>query len=176
MGVKKVRGPERTAWTEIYLLEVFRGLANTLRHILRVPAFTVQYPEETYKNPGWEGSPPGYHGEHRLLLDDQGRVKCVACFMCQTACPAQCIEIEAQEVDWPDRDKAPKSFKIDMLRCIYCGYCEEACPKDAIELTTKYFTVSRTREGKIYEMDNLLQNAPDALSWNRPQGLKAGKP
>jgi NADH-quinone oxidoreductase subunit I len=60
-----------------------------------------------------------------------------------------------------------------MLRCIYCGECEEACPKDAIELTTQYFTVSRTREAKIYGLQRLLENAPDALSWNRPEGLKA---
>ncbi|MHC4780557.1 MAG: NuoI/complex I 23 kDa subunit family protein [Planctomycetota bacterium] len=175
MGVRKVGPPERDAMTQIYLVEIFRGLANTLRHILKVPAFTVQYPEEKYKNPGWEGSPPGYHGEHRLLKDEKGNPKCVACFMCATACPAQCIEIEAEEVDWPGRDKAPKTFQIDMLRCIYCGICEDSCPKDAIELTTQYFTVARTRQEKIWDMEKLLDNAPDALSYNRPKGLQAGK-
>jgi NADH-quinone oxidoreductase subunit I len=168
MGTRKVQGPERNAYTESYLFEVFKGLANTLRHLFTVPAFTVQYPEQKHKVRGYDGSAPGYHGEHRLLKDDKDRVKCVACYMCQTVCPAQAIEIEAHEVDWEDRNKAPKSFQIDMLRCIYCGLCEEACPKDAIELTTQYFTVARTREEKIYDMKRLLENAPDALSWNRP--------
>ncbi len=176
MGVKKTKGPKRSAWTEVYLPEIFRGMWNTLRHIFFVKPFTVQYPEEKLKVPGFEASPPGYHGEHRLLLDEEGRPKCVACFMCQTVCPPQCIEIEAMEVDWPDRDKAPKSFKIDMLRCIYCGLCEEACPKDAIELTNQYFTISRTREDKIYDLERLTHNAPDALSYNRPEGLKPEKP
>jgi NADH-quinone oxidoreductase subunit I len=78
-------------------------------------------------------------------------------------------------VDWPGRDKAPKTFTIDMLRCIYCGICEDSCPKDAIELTTQYWTVARTRGEKIWDKEKLLNNAPDALSFNRPKGLQAGK-
>ena len=174
MATRKVKGPERNAWTEIYLFEVFRGLANTLRHIFAVPVFTVQYPEQKHKIRGFDGSAPGYHGEHRLLKDEEGHPKCVACFMCQTACPSEAIEIEAEEVDWKGRTKAPRTFRIDMLRCIYCGLCEEACPKDAIELTTQYFTVARSREAKIYDMQRLLENAPQALSYNRPGGPGAG--
>jgi ferredoxin len=76
-----------------------------------------------------------YRGVHRLNKDEEGRVKCVACFMCSTACPARCIHIEADEAPWDDREKYPAKFDIDELRCIYCGMCEEACPVDAIELT-----------------------------------------
>ena len=101
---------------------------------------------------------PGFRGEHRLKVDDLGREKCVACLMCQTGCPAGCIDIVAEEAPWEDRDKRPRSFQIDMLRCIYCGMCEEACPCDAIELTEKLYTVSTSRAEMIYDKEKLLSN------------------
>lgn len=151
------RHPHESLWYLSYIPEILRGMWLTLKHALFVPRFTVKYPEETYKCPGFEGSPPGYHGEHALKRNEDGSIRCVACFMCQTVCPAQCIEIEAEEA--PNGEKVPVRFEIDMLRCIYCGFCEEACPKDAIMLTTKYYQVARTRAEKIYDKEKLLQNA-----------------
>ena len=93
---------------------------------------------------------------HRLNRDEQGRVKCVACFLCATACPAHCIDIVAAESPWPDRQKYPQSFTIDELRCIYCGMCEEACPVDAIELTSLYDLSGKSREEMIFDKEKLL--------------------
>ncbi len=93
---------------------------------------------------------------HRLNKDAQGRVKCVACFLCATACPAHCIDIVAAESPWPDREKYPESFVIDELRCIYCGMCEEACPVDAIELTSLYNLTGRSREEMVFDKEKLL--------------------
>ena len=64
---------------------------------------TVQSPEERHEIP----DPLIYRGVHRLNRDDEGRVKCVACFLCATACPAHCIDIVAAESPWPDREKYP---------------------------------------------------------------------
>jgi NADH-quinone oxidoreductase subunit I len=137
-----------------YLPAVLKGLGNTFLHLIKVRGhrtFTTQYPEE--KLPlRW------FRGEHRLKKDAEGREKCVACFMCQTVCPARCIHIVAEEAPWPDRDKRPRIFQIDMLRCIYCGMCEEACPCDAIELTGKLYTVSTSRTAMIYDKEKLLSN------------------
>ena len=61
-----------------------------------------------------------YRGVHRLTKHDDGTEKCVACFMCATACPAECIFIEAEErFDGVD-EKRPKEFKIDLLECVFC--------------------------------------------------------
>jgi NADH-quinone oxidoreductase subunit I len=92
-----------------------------------------------------------------LKMDAQGRPKCVACFMCATACPAECISIVAQPAPWPDRDKVPAKFEIDLLKCIYCGMCEEACPCDAIELTQKFTQVSTSRAEKVHGIERLLR-------------------
>ena len=97
-----------------------------------------------------------YRGVHRLNRDAQGRVKCVACFLCATACPAHCIDIVAAESPWPDREKYPQSFTIDELRCIFCGMCEEACPVDAIELTSLYDLSGKSREEMIFDKEKLL--------------------
>lgn len=139
----------------VYLPAVIKGLGNTFLHLIKAKGhrtFTVQYPEEK------RFVRPGFRGEHRLNRDEQGREKCVACFMCSTACPANCIRIVAEEAPWPDRDKRPKVFEIDMLRCIYCGMCEEACPCDAIVLTEKPYQVATSRSEMIYDKERLLDN------------------
>jgi len=96
---------------------------------------------------------------HRLNRDEKGRVKCVACMLCATACPANCIAIEAAAAppDWPDRDKFPAEFVLDELRCIYCGMCEEACPVDAMELTHIYDMTSETRAAMVFDKNALLE-------------------
>lgn len=138
-----------------YVPAVLKGMVRTFRHLFKIggyKTFTLRYPEE--KLPVRKG----YRGEHRLIKDELGREKCVACFMCQTVCPAHCIRIIAEEAPWDDRDKRPEVFEIDMLRCIYCGMCEEACPCDAIELTETYNVVSTSRAEKVYDKERLLSN------------------
>ena len=132
------------------------GLGVTARHIAGVAfgnkAITVQYPEEQHV------PSPNYRGVHRLNKDEQGRVKCVACMLCATACPAHCIDIVGATAPdtWPDREKYPESFVIDELRCIYCGMCEEACPVEAIELTGLYDLTGLSREQMIFDKTKLL--------------------
>jgi NADH-quinone oxidoreductase subunit I len=132
-----------------YLIPAVGGLLKTA-HRFFARKVTVSYPEETHL------PRKGYRGEHRLKTDELGRMKCVACFMCQTACPAECIEIVAAPSPWADRDKIPQTFNIDLLKCIYCGMCEEACPCDAIELTPQYNIVSTSRQEKVYDIHKLL--------------------
>lgn len=134
-----------------YLPEIFRGMLTTLRHAWQRRR-TVQYPEQRV-----ELRVENYRGLHRLNRDPQGRVACVACFMCSTACPANCISIEAGEAPWPDREKYPVRFEIDELRCIYCGMCEYACPVDAIELTPEYEAVGQTRADMVFDIKKLLE-------------------
>ena len=103
--------------------------------------------------------PLHYRGVHRLNRDEQGRVKCVACMLCATACPAQLHRTSKRPPappDWPDRDKFPATFVLDELRCIYCGMCEEACPVDAIELTHIYDLTGETRDEMLFDKEKLL--------------------
>ena len=152
--VKWVTTPKIGLFEQLYVPAIFQGLQTTVRHATKAlfggGAITQQYPEVEPKLPA------NYRGVHRLNRDEQGRVKCVACYMCSTACPAHCIDIVAAPSPWPDREKYPETFVIDELRCIYCGMCEQACPVDAIELTTLYDLTGMTREEMMFDKEKLL--------------------
>jgi NADH-quinone oxidoreductase subunit I len=154
--LKRVTPPKLTPLEKSYLPQILGGLAVTGRHIVKAVLgtgkITVQYPEEQHV------PSPNYRGVHRLNKDEQGRVKCVACMLCATACPAHCIDIVGATApeDWTDREKYCESFVIDELRCIYCGMCEEACPVEAIELTGFYDLTGLSREQMIFDKTKLL--------------------
>jgi NADH-quinone oxidoreductase subunit I len=149
--VKWVSEPRMGLRELLYLPAIFQGLTTTVGHMFSKKV-TEQYPEQE------PNLPPNYRGVHRLNRDEEGRVKCVACYMCSTACPAHCIDIVAAPAppDWTDREKYPELFVIDELRCIYCGMCEEACPCDAIELTSLYDLTGLSREEMMFDKEKLL--------------------
>jgi NADH-quinone oxidoreductase subunit I len=147
--VKWSTEPKLGVFDHLFLPAITGGMATTIKHMF-MPKVTEQYPETK------PDLPANYRGVHRLNRDEQNRVKCVACYMCATACPAHCIDIVAAPSPWPDREKYPEMFAIDELRCIYCGMCEEACPVDAIELTSLYDLTGLSREEMIFDKEKLL--------------------
>ena len=100
--------------------------------------------------------PDRYRGLPALVKDDEGRTKCVACFLCQYVCPPKAISIEAEEIQ-TGVEKGPRVFDINMLRCIMCGYCEEVCPEQAIFLTKDYEVAGTQRTELIFRKDKLLE-------------------
>jgi NADH-quinone oxidoreductase subunit I len=154
--LKRLEPPRLKPWEKFFLPQIAVGLGVTAQHIAGVmfgnKAITIQYPEEQHVPSA------NYRGVHRLNKDEEGRVKCVACMLCATACPAHCIDIVGATAPstWPDREKYPENFVIDELRCIYCGMCEEACPVEAIELTGLYDLTGLAREEMIFDKTKLL--------------------
>jgi len=148
-------------WQRFYLLEVLRGLGVTLRHFLgnllgRRYTVTLEWPEvqREYSD--------RLRGKHILLAREDGSPRCVACYMCETACPADCIYIEAEEdtEETVEFEKRPKVFTIDLLRCVYCGFCVDACPKEAIVMSREHEMAFAGREEAIVGLDELLQKGP----------------
>ncbi len=122
--------------TTSFMMTLIRGMTVTMRHFFsnlftKTQTETLEYPEEKIPYP------ERHRGLHRLMKRDDGRVRCVACMCCPTACPANCITIVPAETDDPSVEKYPAVFEIDELRCIVCGLCVEACPCDAIRMDTK---------------------------------------
>lgn len=142
---------------KLYLPGVFAGIKVTLRHffnnLISGKDFkSISYPEEQPKD-----ITARYRGVHRLTHRDDGSVRCVACFMCSTACPADCIFIEAAERKDGVDEKMPKRFEIDLLECVYCGGCVEACPCDAIRMDSGIFSfVAQKREDFVLNKEQLL--------------------
>jgi NADH-quinone oxidoreductase subunit I len=189
-----MRRPEELSFSErIYIPEIITGLVVTGRRFWRnlflniahqfgiaknhTAIATMQYPE------AFQRYGPEYRGSHRLTLKDDGSVRCTACFLCATACPARCIHIEAGEHPDNNVEKYCVRYEIDTLRCIYCGLCVEACPCDAIRMDTavhpkiygyrredfiedKQLLMDRSRvirdQGREQLMDNLLEEYRNA--------------
>ncbi|MBI4125456.1 MAG: NADH-quinone oxidoreductase subunit I [Deltaproteobacteria bacterium] len=153
-----------TLWERLYIPEVARGLWVTLGHLLHnlfhiEDRMTIEYPDKK------KTLPPGYRAEHRLMSREDGQIRCTACMLCQTICPADCIEIIAEESPDKTVEKRPKEFFINELRCVFCGLCVEACPCDAIRMDTgKYENSSFTRRELIYDIRKLAGNHPEGAS------------
>jgi NADH-quinone oxidoreductase subunit I len=130
----------------LVLKELLRGAAITARHFFvnmafhtlklfgvrtkRRGAVTIQYPEERKE------LSPRHRSLHRVLSREDGKPRCVACMLCVTVCPSECLSIEAAEDDDPEVQKYPSRFVVDLNRCCFCGFCVEACPVDAIRMDT----------------------------------------
>jgi len=128
------------------LKELLRGGWITARHFFvnmffhtlklfgvktkRRGAVTIQYPEERKE------LSPRHRSLHRVLSREDGKPRCVACMLCVTVCPSECLSVEAAEDDDPEVQKYPARFVVDLSRCCFCGFCVEACPVDAIRMDT----------------------------------------
>ncbi|HEX2731043.1 MAG TPA: NADH-quinone oxidoreductase subunit I [Polyangiaceae bacterium] len=145
----------KLSWTDrLYLPAIAKGMSLTLKHLFSKKV-TMQYPEER----------PTLHGNYRgmpvLVTDQDDRVKCVACQMCEFVCPPKAIRIKpgvrAQTAPDARVEKEPEEFELDLLRCIYCGLCQEACPEEAIFLKRVYVATGYTRQEMLIPKERLLQ-------------------
>jgi NADH-quinone oxidoreductase subunit I len=136
---------------------VAKGMAITLGEMMQ-PTITEDYPD----------APPKfqerYRGVHVLQRDENGLEKCVACFLCAAACPADCIYIEAaentDELRISGGERYAKVYNIDYNRCIFCGYCVEACPTDAITHGHGFEIASYNTSTLIYRKEQMLAPIP----------------
>ena len=157
---KVIPRPQLSFWESVYFVEIFKGLATTLGHaaknLVDPNRFqTLDYPEEQ------PVIPRDHRSRHRLMKRPDGSARCVACFMCSTACPARCINIVAEESPDHHIEKRPAKFEIDLLLCVFCGYCVEACPCDAIRMDTKDAVVVRdSRAAFVFNRDQMLNWDP----------------
>ena len=147
----RVHRKKMTLLERIYLWEILRGLGVTLRSMF-ARKVTLQYPEETHTYPD------GYRGVPVLVTDQDGRIKCVACQLCEFVCPPEAIKIVSGELPAESNvEKYPLRFDLNMLRCIFCGMCEEACPEEAIFMSKIPIFTVESRSEAILDRDQLLK-------------------
>ncbi|HHT9117230.1 MAG TPA: NuoI/complex I 23 kDa subunit family protein [Candidatus Hypogeohydataceae bacterium YC38] len=167
----KIVGHKLSFLENIYLFEIVRGLVITTRHFFYnmffhiahllgyqqdvEAAVTIQYPEQTIPvSKRWRGV-------HRINTRPDGSPRCVACMLCETVCPVQCIHIVAEEHPDPAIEKYPVSFEVDVTRCCWCGMCEEACPVDAIYMDSgKIPKAGYSRQDLVYDKETLTKEVP----------------
>src|SRR5580704_17505123 len=141
---------------------IAKGMGVTFKEMMS-PTVTEYYPDEPVK------LEQRYRGVNVLQRDENGKEKCVACFLCAAACPANCIYIEAAENTETVRisgvERYAKVYNIDYNRCIFGGYCVEACPTDAI-------THGHGFEVASYNTSTLVKRKEDMLA-PMPPGARA---
>ena len=105
MGIKIVKRHGNTLKEKLYIPAIFGGMKTTLSHFItnlsdKPQIKTFNYPEEQPHDISER-----YRGVHRLTKRDDGSVRCVACFMCATACPAECISLKpkSERIMWMKR-------------------------------------------------------------------------
>jgi NADH-quinone oxidoreductase subunit I len=141
-----------------YIPGILAGMHVTMKKLLRNLFVrdrmqTLNYPEEQYNYS------PRFKGNHVLTVKKDGSLRCTACMLCATNCPAQCITIKASEHEDPSVEKYPISYEIDILRCVFCGFCEEACPVDAVRMGPEWQTPALRGENFDYDIQHLAYRA-----------------
>jgi NADH-quinone oxidoreductase subunit I len=156
--VTVTRPPRRTRPTGQGAMAIVRGLGITARHFFhnlfglmrgRKTIFTIQYPEER------QDLSSAYRGMPVLVQMANGKERCVACGLCEWACPVDCITIYPAETA-DEIERFPRVFDIDMSRCMFCGFCEEACPEEAIVMSDRTAIATTNWRGSLWHKHDLL--------------------
>ena len=152
MSVIRVQRPKvNQLW---YLPGILSGMGLTFKTMIKnllnkKKMATLNYPEEKYVYS------ERFKGNHVLTVKEDGDIRCTACMLCATACPADCITIVASEDEDHSVEKYPINYEIDMLRCVFCGYCEEACPVDAVRMGPEWQTPGANGDNFVYDIKQL---------------------
>lgn len=149
----------------ILVPDLLRGMWLSLHTFLQ-PKVTINYPFEK------SAISSRFRGEHALRRYPTGEERCIACKLCEAACPAQAITIEAEMRT--DFSRRTYRYDIDMTKCIFCGFCQEACPVDAIVEGPNFEYSVLNREELFYSKYKLLKNGDkweQELSYNTASNI-----
>jgi NADH-quinone oxidoreductase subunit I len=142
---------------------LFEGMVVTARNFVgsyfdKERLVTVQYPEERVQTP--ENSRTFPFLVYDEDKDPVGTMRCVACKICETECPPQCIYIVMDRDEKGKPKQRPKVFDIDISVCMQCQICVEVCPFEAIKMDNDY------EKSQYDRFNELVEHLPDLLKSN----------
>lgn len=131
-----LQNPVAAYFKDIWLgiTTTFKGMKLTLRYFFK-PKVTMRYPEEK------PVVPASHRGVHKYIEE-----QCNLCMACVTACPVDCIIIEALG---KGKDSLKKVYSVDYSKCMFCNLCCEACKSSCLFLTENYDIASAERDGCV---------------------------
>lgn len=92
---------------------------------------------------------------HRAMLvmphDEEGNNRCIACGLCQMACPNGTIHLttEVRETEEGKKKKFLVKYEYNLGSCMFCQLCVNACPHDAIRFTNDF-------ENAVFQKEKLV--------------------
>lgn len=135
------------------------------------PKVTEQYPENRKTTLHVAARHRG-----RLVMphDVEGNHKCIACTLCEKACPNGTITIKSEMKETEDgkKKRVLVDYQYDMGECMFCQLCVNVCPQDAIEFTNDFENSTFDRGALVLHLDKEVKyesSLPNILDGGAPQ-------
>ena len=136
------------------------GLKTTMREFF-TKKITEQYPENRKELEMFDR----FRGSLTMPHNENNQHKCVACGLCQLACPNDSINVisEMKEVDGKKK-KVLVTYEYNLGSCMFCMLCVNACPHGAI-------TFDQSFENAVFDRSKLIKvlNQPGSSVIERPK-------
>lgn len=105
------------------------GMKTTIKVYFRKKV-TEQYPENRAELKMFDR----FRGTLAMHHNENNEHRCIACGLCQMACPNDTIHVTSETIETADgkKKKILARYEYDLGSCIFCQLCVKACPHDAI--------------------------------------------
>ena len=122
------------------------GLKTTMREFF-TPKITEQYPENRKELKMFDR----FRGTLVMIHNENNEHRCVACGICQMACPNDTIKVTSETVTTEDgkKKKILAKYEYNLGSCMFCQLCVNACPHDAI-------TFDQNFEHAVFDRSKLI--------------------
>ena len=140
------------------IASLLKGMKVTGKEFV-TPKITERYPEDRTTRPA---AAPRFRAELKLIYDDKGDHKCIACGTCERNCPNGTITLETKMVTTMQGTKKKKLVKYlyDLGSCTFCQLCVSGCPTDALEFSNDFGQAVFTRDALVKQL-NYLPEKPE---------------